>query len=139
MINGEVTHPQVLAALASAGHSAKVLITDGHFPVSTGVSADVPRVFLNFAPGMLNVTDVLRQLVKAAPIEAAVGAVHDNGDEPAIWPEYLDALPAGVDLDKVPASGLGQLVNQPGLALVIATAEQRTHACILLTLGLRRF
>jgi L-fucose mutarotase len=138
VINGQLTHPEVLRALASSGHSGKVLITDAHFPISTGVAAGVPRVFLNYAPGLLTVADVLRPLVEAVPIEAAHGAVHDDDRLPDIWPEYLEILPAHVKPTPVRASDLGALVSDPGMALVIATAELRTHACIVLTLGLRR-
>lgn len=138
MINGHITHPDVLRALASSGHSGRVLITDGHFPISTGAALHVPRVFLNYAPGLLGVIDVLRPLVKAVPIESAVAAVHDDGRLPDIWPDYLDAMPSGIDLGKVPASKLGPVVSDPALSLIIATAELRTHACIILTLGLRR-
>lgn len=139
MIYGEITHPDVLKALASAGHGANILIADGHFPMSVGVAPEVPRVFLNFAPGMLTVPDVLRQLVKAIPIESATGAIHDDGKEPAIWPEYKEILPKNIELRKVKASDLGNLVNTPKTALVIATGEPRTHACIMLTMGLRKF
>ena len=138
MINGSITHPEVLRALASSGHTGKILITDAHFPISTGVAPGVPRVFLNYAPNVLRVADVLRPLINAAPIEEAWGAVHDDGRLPDIWPEYVDILPKHVKLSQVRASDLGKKVADPGMALVIATGEIRTHACLILSLGLRK-
>ena len=35
MIRGKLIHPEILAALAGAGHGSKVLITDGNFPHAT--------------------------------------------------------------------------------------------------------
>ena len=46
MINGDLTHPDVLAALARAGHSSKVLVADAHFPSSTLLGPHVPVVRL---------------------------------------------------------------------------------------------
>jgi L-fucose mutarotase len=137
MINGSVTHPEILRALACSGHSGKVVVVDAHFPLSTGVAASVPRVFLNYAPGLLTIADVLRPLVNAAPIESAVGAIHDDDRLPDIWPDYLEILPAHVKLTQVRMSNFGPILSDPKVALLIATAEMRTNACIVLTLGIR--
>ncbi len=49
MINTEIIHPEILKALAGAGHGSTILIADGNFPSSTAVAPEVPRVYLNFA------------------------------------------------------------------------------------------
>jgi L-fucose mutarotase len=134
MINGSVTHPDVLRALACSGHSGKVVVVDAHFPLSTGVAASV---FLNYAPGLLTIADVLRPLVNATPIESAVGAIHDDDRLPDIWSDYVKILPAHVKLTQVRMSNFGPILSDPKVALLIATAEMRTNACIVLTLGIR--
>src|SRR5207253_2128093 len=63
--------PDILRALAGAGHGSQVLITDGNYPASTGAFAGAVRVYLNLAPGLVNATDVLRVLTPTIPIEAA--------------------------------------------------------------------
>ena len=133
----EITHPEILKVLAGAGHGATVLIADGHFPVSTGATPETPKVYLNFAPDLLNVPDVLKHIVKVIPIEAATAIVHDDGSEPPIFPHYRELLPAGLEINKVTRFDFYDAVNQPNLALVIATGEKRTYACILLTIGVR--
>jgi len=134
----EITHPEILKALAGAGHGATILIADGHFPVSTGAPLETPRVYLNFAPDLLNVTDVLKHIVKVVPIEAATAIVPDDGSEPPIFSHYRLSLPTEVVINKVTRFDFYDAVKQPSLALVIATGEIRTYACILLTIGVRK-
>jgi L-fucose mutarotase len=137
VIYGSVVHPDVLAAITRAGHSAKVLITDGHFPAATLLASTVPTVFLNYAPDLLGVAQILRPLVETLPIESAIGATFEDGSKPPIWREYEEILPAGTPLSTVKGSELGALINTPGLALAIISGEMRAASCIVLTMGIR--
>lgn len=139
MINGDITHPEILKTLAGIGHGAKILIADGHFPFLTGAKPEATRVYLNFAPGMLNVPDILRQIVKCIDIEAAAAPVPDNDQEPPIFKEYRELLPKGMAIEKLKRFGFYDAVNSHNTALVIASADVRTYACILLTVGIRKF
>ncbi len=137
MIFGSVTHPDVLAALARAGHSARVLIADAHFPAATLLGTSVPRVQLNYAPGLLGVADVLGPLVQAVPIEAAVGATSEDGTLPEIWADYERLLP-GLTIGTVNGSELTTAFDPDHLGLAILTGELRPASCLVLTLGIRR-
>lgn len=137
MINGPLLHPDVLAALARSGHTGKVLIADGQFPISTGIPASVPRAFLNYAPNLLTVPQALAPLVAAMPIESVAATINDDGSLPPIWDDYRALLPADVPLSGVKASEFGPLLRDPALALVIATGDLRSNGCIVLTLGRR--
>ena len=139
MINTEITHPNILKALAAAGHGSTILIADGNYPISTGAHLGAPRVYLNFAPGLLNVTDVLGPIVNTIPIEAVTAIVPDDESEPSIFTNYRELLPKGIRINKVKRFDFYDAVNQPTLALMIATGEIRTYACILLTIGVREF
>src|SRR2546421_12559419 len=98
MLKGQLLHPQILAALAKAGHGAKVLISDGNYPhwPKHGPNADV--VFLNLAPGQVLVTDVLGALLTAIPVEAAevmdYARTGPNAltQDPPIWNEFRQIL-----------------------------------------------
>ena len=138
MINGSVTHPDVLAALARSGHTSKVLVADGHFPSATLLGPDVPRVHLNYAPGLLGVTDVLGPLLNAVVVQDAVAATFEDGAKPPIWDDYLRLLPAGIELGAIPGSELTSAFTDAELGLVILTGELRPASCIVLTLGLRQ-
>jgi L-fucose mutarotase len=72
MLRTSRTHPAILAALASAGHESTTLIADGNAPYSTAPHPDAPVVFLNLAPGLVTVTDVLQAVAPLIPIEAAL-------------------------------------------------------------------
>jgi L-fucose mutarotase len=137
MINGPLLHPEVLAALARSGHTGRILVADGQFPISTGIPAAVPRVFLNYAPNLLTVRQALQPLVDSAPIESAAATINDDGSLPDIWDDYRAIVRNDFPVTGVKASEFGPLLVDQTLALVIATADLRSNACIVLTLGRR--
>jgi len=128
-------HPQLLAALGSAGHGSHVLIADGNYPFSTQSPPTAEIVFLNLSPGIVSVIDVLRPVVALLPIESyAVMEPPADRDTPEIFREF-EAL-----LVNVPREGLDRFAfyaaaSAPQTALVVATGERRVYANILLTLG----
>src|SRR6185503_649459 len=102
MIRGQLIHPQIINALARAGHGSKVLISDGNYPHWTTRGPNAEVVYLNLAPGLPKVTDVLRVLTSAIPIEAAeIMDTNKTGpyvmsEEPPIWKDFEQLL-AGTD------------------------------------------
>ena len=50
MLRTKLIHPELLAALGSAGHGAKVLIADGNYPVGTKAPPHAARIYLNLPP-----------------------------------------------------------------------------------------
>lgn len=134
MLKTRLIHPEILRALGQAGHGAQVLIADGNYPLLTRSNGAARRVFLNLAPGLLTVTDVLGVLVDTIPIEAAHVMVPDDGDEPAIFAEFRERLP-GTELQALGRYEFYEAARGPDLALVISTGEQRIYANLLLTIG----
>ncbi len=134
MLRYKLIHPQILAALGGAGHGSQVLIADGNYPFATGAPSGAQRVYLNLAPGMLTVTNVLAVLVDAIPIEAAHVMVPDAGAEPAIFAEFRALLPH-LALQPLGRFAFYDAARAPDTALVIATGERRVYANILLTIG----
>lgn len=138
MLRYGLTHPQILAALASAGHGSRILISDGHYPHTTGAHPAAERVYLNLSPDRLLVTEVLAALIDAAPIEAAaVMTPPSDLSEPAIFAEFRAALP-GIPLDGLDRFTFYDTARAADTALVIATGDRRTYANLLLTLGVRQ-
>jgi L-fucose mutarotase len=135
MLKTQLLHPEILAALGGAGHGSKVLIADGNFPFETGANPAARRVYLNLAPGLLTVTDVLRVLVGAIPVEAAEVMQPGSGDEPSIFADFRNILPQGVDLKRLGRFEFYDVARVRDTTLVIATGEQRIYANILLTIG----
>ncbi len=134
MLRYKLLHPQILHALGKAGHGSQIVIADSNYPFSTGAHPAAERVYLNLAPGMISVLDLLQVMTDAVPIEA-VHAIHPGDDsEPPIFAEYRQILPE----HKIQTLGrfpFYEAARSENTALVIATGEQRTWACVILTIG----
>jgi L-fucose mutarotase len=161
MLRGRLTHPELLRALAGAGHGAKVLLADGNYPVGTKTPPAAARVYLNLTPGIVSVTDVLgvlvltpgivsvtdvlSVLVGAIPIEAAEVMVPASGPEPPVFAEFRRILadartapgtgPAELALTSLSRDGFYAAASSPDVAVAVATGERRIYANILLTIG----
>ena len=143
MLYGPMTHPGLLAALGRSGHSGKILITDGNYPVASGAPAAAERIFLYHAPGLLAVTRNLEVMKRTIPIERAglmVPAADAVGVEaPEVIPahdEYRAALP-GVAFDEIPRWDFYNAAKAEDVTVVIVSADQRLYANLLLTIGVR--
>jgi L-fucose mutarotase len=134
MLKYQLLHPEILASLGAAGHGSRVLIADGNYPLATGSPLTARRVFLNLAPDLMQVTDVLRALVGAIPIEAAHVMVPDDGPEPPIFAEFRSLLPA-ISLQHLGRFPFYEAARSPDVTLAIATGERRVYANLLLTIG----
>ena len=147
MLKTKLIHPQILAALARAGHGSKVLISDGNYPHWTTRGKNTEVVYLNLAPGKFTVTEVLESLLSAIPVEAAeIMDTNKTGpyamkEDPGIWAEFREILKAGgnsIELTKVERFAFYDKAGEDSVCLVIATGEQRIYANLLLTIGVVR-
>lgn len=147
MLKSQLLHPQILAALGRAGHSSKVLISDGNYPHSTRKGPNAEVVYLNLAPGLLSATDVLKTLISAIPIEKAEvmdyarTGPHALKEDPTIWAEFNEIFKGAkldLELSKVERFAFYEAASTPDVCLTIATGEQRIYANLLLTIGVRR-
>lgn len=134
MLTTTLLHPEILYALGAAGHGAQVLIADGNYPFTTRSNPAATKVFLNLSPGVLSVTEVLRVVVQAIPVEAVHVMATADGSEPPIWAEFRDLLPQN-PLEPLERFAFYDAASTSEVALVIATGEQRIYANILLTIG----
>lgn len=142
MLYGPMTHPQLLGALGRAGHSSKILITDGNYPAATGAPASAERVYLNLAPGLLTVSDILEVLKRTIPIEQAGIMIPDAAaaEAPVTIPahgEYRAALP-GVEFVEIPRWDFYDAAKSDDVSVVVVSADQRLYANLLLTVGVRQ-
>ena len=136
MLRYQLTHPQILAALAAGGHGAKVLVSDGHYPHSTGAAWRATVVHLNFAPDRPLVTEVLEVLLDAVAVEAAtVMSPPENVATPPIFEEFRSLLPDDVPLTRLDRFTFYDAARANDVILLIATGDRRTYANIMVTLG----
>ncbi len=134
MLRQQLIHPEILEALAAAGHGSKILIADGNYPASTMLGDNASLVYLNLAPGMPTVTDVLRVLLTAVPIEDAAVMEPAEGPEPTIFDEFRAQMP-GLQLTGYDRFTFYEEASGPDTCLQIITGEQRIYANLLLTIG----
>lgn len=134
MLTQRLIHPEILDALAAAGHGSKVLITDGNYPASTKQGDNATCVYLNLAPGNPTVTEVLGVLLTAIPVESAAVMTPDSGPEPPIFAEFRALMP-GVSLEKLDRFEFYAKAGAQDTCLQIVTGEQRIYANLLLTIG----
>ena len=134
MLKQRLIHPEILDALAAAGHGSRVLIADGNYPASTRLGENADLVYLNLAPGKLSVTEVLDILLTAIPVEEAMVMQPDAGPEPPIFQEFRSLMP-DVELTKFSRFEFYEEAGGPDTCLQIITGEQRIYANILLTIG----
>jgi L-fucose mutarotase len=130
----QLLHPEILQALGEAGHGARVLIADGNYPLATRSNPQARRVYLNLAPGLVTVTDVLKVIAQATPIESAVVMGPDTSEEPSIYHDFRGLLP-DLMLERLGRFEFYDAARGADTALAIATGEQRIYANILLTIG----
>lgn len=136
MILSHLIHPELIGALATAGHGSKVLISDANFPHTTGTNPQARRVWLNLAPGLLTVDQVLQVLLTAVPIEAAeIMSPAAGAEAPAIdgYRSTLDGIPFSAH----ERHDFYQQARGTDVAIVIATGDQRFYANLMLTIGVR--
>lgn len=144
MLYGPLIHPELLDALGRAGHGSKILITDGNYPHQTGAPAAARRIYLNLAPGLLDVGQILDVLKQAVPIEQAGIMVPAPDAPPELRPdkieahdEYKAALP-DVEFVEISRWDFYDEAKKDDVGIVIASGEQRIYANLLLTIGVRQ-
>ena len=135
MLKTKLLHPEILAELGRNGHGSKLLIADGNYPFTTGVPENAKKVFLNLAPGMLSVPDVLKVIKDMIPIESYLIMLPPDETPQSIHEEFLNILGDSTPVTKVKRFDFYKEARSPDTFLVIATGEVRRFANILITVG----
>jgi L-fucose mutarotase len=125
VLSYELTHPDVLAALARAGHGAQVLISDGHFPHSTGAAPSATRIYLNLAPGTVDATTILRAVATAITIESAALMGSDGGPVPEAHADLRSALPPHIRVQTLGRWEFYDACKKDSVAVAIASGDIR--------------
>jgi L-fucose mutarotase len=146
MLKSELIHPQISQIIAQAGHSSKILIADGNYPASSAIGPGASLVSLNLAPGLVTVSQVLRVLLTAVPVEAvnSMGMPDDDphrlDSDPPVWDEYRSILQdAGlsIELEPIQRWDFYDAVASRDHVLTVQTGDQALWANLLLTVGVR--
>jgi L-fucose mutarotase len=134
MLRYPLIHPEMIGALATAGHGSQVLIVDGNYPHATGVNPAATLVYLNLRPGLVTVEDVLAPVLSAIEVEGATVMRPDDAIEPEIFGSFREQLPA-LELVQLERHDFYAAACGRDVALAVATGEERWYANILLTIA----
>lgn len=147
MLKTPVLHPEMLSALAGAGHLGKILISDGNYPHSTRANPRAKIVWANFVPGIVDAVTALKMVCDLVPVEAievmepARDGLYAMKNDPPIWESFRQVLKERANFTDtfIPLQkpAFNQQAMSADLCLVIATAETQIWANVLVTIGTR--
>lgn len=136
MIKSRLTHPEIVAALAAAGHGSTVLIADGHYAARTAVGANASTVYLNLEANQPTVPAVLTAVLDTVAIEKVTRITPSADASPCAVHAEIDAiLPPNIDNVFVNRFDFYALARADDLALCVVTGDTRRFANVLLTVG----
>lgn len=138
MLNYSLLHPEILYALARNGHGAKVLITDGNFPVETNSNIYSTKVYLNLAPDLCTVTDVFKVLQRCIPIEKIITMKPGEPITPSVSDEILSLLESPIEIEPLTKKEFYEHTSSSLTCLTIVTGETRRFANIILVIGVQK-
>jgi L-fucose mutarotase len=137
MLLTKCIHPQLLSALAKLGHGSWILISDGGYPHLTASNPYSEKVFLNLAPGLLNVTQILEVLKETVPIEAAAVMTPPDGTMQPVFDEYKSVIPR-VSFEYIKQFDFYERAKESNVGLLIASGDVRNFANLLIKVGFIR-
>lgn len=146
MLKHQLIHPKINEVLGRAGHHAKILIADGNYPASTKKGPNAEVVCLNLSPGIVTVSQVLRAVLSAIPIDVVntmgipVDDPYAQFGEPPVWSEFRQIIKeAGLAVEMQPILkwDFYEAVESSDHVLTVQTADQALWANVLLTVGCR--
>ncbi len=135
MIKSDIIHPQLLSALAKAGHKAQILVSDANYSFVTNAPRNAEIVYLNFVPGTIPSAEILAAVCKLINVEQASMMAWPDDFENTVHGEYVDILPEGTPMDFVSREAFYASAKSSDTLVVIASGETRRFANILLTVG----
>jgi L-fucose mutarotase len=146
MLLHKLIHPRINEILGRAGHHAKILIADGHYPASTKRGPNAELVSLNLSPGIVSCTQVLEAILSAVPIDGVNTMMYEESDpytlsgDPPVWNEYRDVLKRSglkLTLEPIKKWDFYKHVETPDHVLTVQTGDMQRFANLLLSVGVR--
>jgi L-fucose mutarotase len=146
MLRHQLIHPRINEVIGRAGHHARILIADGHYPASTKKGPNAELVSLNLMPGVVSCAQVLEAILSAAPIDAVNTMMYTADDvytldrDPEAWDLYRAILHRSglkLELAPIPKWDFYKAVETPDHILTIQTGDLQRFANLLLSIGVR--
>ena len=146
MLRHRLIHPEINAILGRAGHHARLLIADGHYPASTKKGPNAELISLNLAPGIVTCVQVLEAVLSAVAIDQINTMMYESDDpytlnaDPPVWNDYREVLRRSaptLKLEPIKKWDFYEAVMTPDHILTIQTGDLQRFANVLLSIGVR--
>ena len=146
MLRHRLIHPKINEVIGRAGHHARILIADGHYPASTKKGPNAELVCLNLAPGIVTCAQVLEAILSAAPIDQVNTMMYESDDpytlneDPPVWNEYraiLERMEPTLKLEPIKKWDFYEVVMTADHVLTVQTGDMQRFANLLLSIGVR--
>ncbi|WP_409464980.1 RbsD/FucU domain-containing protein [Amycolatopsis sp. GA6-003] len=135
MIANTITHPEVLSALARAGHGSTVLVADGHWAANRA-GPRARTVFLNLTAGTPTVPEVTAVVRGTVHIERITQMRPSPDSLPSEVQDQTAALfSPGVPRTLVSREEFYALAGSDDLVLAVVTGDRRRFGNVLLHVG----
>ena len=133
MLKSECTNPLIVGAVSSCGHGDKILLVDGNYPLASK-SGSAQKIYLGVSRGLPTVPQVLKALESICSFEKIEAMVPESGDYSEPLKECMQVLDF---LEVVPVGRweFYDMASKEDVRVAISTGEDRTYACLLLTVG----
>jgi L-fucose mutarotase len=147
MLKHQLIHPRINEILGRAGHHSKILLADGNYPAWNKKGPNAEVVSMNLTPGVITVSQALRAVLSAVPVDSVhtMGIPADDPyaqqGEPPVWAEYRSILSESgltISLEPILKWDFYQAVESPDHVLTIQTGDQALWGNVLLVMGCRQ-
>jgi L-fucose mutarotase len=138
MLRAPIIHPQVLSALASAGHKSLIVVADAHFAAATNIAQGATVVHAALRPETPLVPEVVELISRTIAIEAVTVMSPSEPSLGAVADEVAALLPEGIERSAVDRADFVALTRSADVALCIVTGDTRRFANAILRVGVTR-
>lgn len=134
MLRAPIIHPDVLRALAAAGHKSLVVVTDAHYAAETTRGRNATVVHGALAPGSPTVTEVVSLIAATLAIEAMTSMTVPDASLGGVVAEVAAAL-GDPPHDWVERAEFYALSRSDDVVLCVTTGDTRRFANVILRVG----
>ncbi|MGW9113345.1 RbsD/FucU domain-containing protein [Microbacterium sp. NPDC055683] len=134
MMRSPIIHPDVLRALAVAGHKSLIVIADAHFAGQTNRGRNAALVHAALAPGSPTVTETARLIGGLLTVEAVVAMRPPSPDLGVVAQEVARAFDCA-EPDEVSREQFTALSRSDDTVLCVVTGDTRRFANVILRVG----
>lgn len=142
MLHQGLTQPEVLSALAMAGHGDMIAIVDSNYPAQSRRDRNVPLINLNISHQVVATPLMIQLVAGTIPIErCTIPVPAEDGNVEGRRPVHETIVQATkasnphAEVVEISPQDFYDLTSSPALAFMIVTGERSHYGSAVLTVG----